>query len=102
MMGMFSALEYIVDATLEEILQEIPISDVVKDGMIKHEGRAGQLFDLVLCYERADWKNINVYAEKLGIATNLLTSTYFSCTEEVNMIWKQLTEMESYAPAEEA
>ena len=57
MMGMFSALEYIVDATLEEILQEIPISDVVKDGMIKHEGKAGQLFDLVLSYERADWKS---------------------------------------------
>ena len=44
MMGMFSALEYIVDATLEEILQEIPISDVVKDGMIKREGKVGQLF----------------------------------------------------------
>lgn len=91
MMGMFSALEYIVDATLEEILQEIPISDVVKDGMIKHEGKAGQLFDLVLSYERADWKGTKALAAELELETNILAQAYIDCVEEVNSIWESLT-----------
>ncbi|GFI08163.1 cyclic di-GMP phosphodiesterase CdgJ [Lachnospiraceae bacterium] len=94
MMGMFSALEYIVDATLEEILQEIPISDVVKDGMIKHEGKAGQLFDLVLAYERADWKGTKTLAGELGLETNILAQAYIDCVEEVNSIWESLTDEE--------
>ena len=94
MMGMFSALEYIVDATLEEILQEIPISDVVKDGMIKHEGKAGQLFDLVLAYERADWKGTKALAGELGLETNILAQAYIDCVEEVNSIWESLTDEE--------
>lgn len=94
MMGMFSALEYIVDATLEEILQEIPISDVVKDGMIKHDGKAGQLFELVLAYERADWKGTKTLAGELGLETNILAQAYIDCVEEVNSIWESLTDEE--------
>lgn len=92
MMGMFSALEYIVDATLEEILQEIPISDVVKDAMIKHEGKAGKLFDLVLSYERADWKTTKTLANELELQTNILAQAYIDCVEEVNGIWESLTD----------
>ena len=100
MMGMFSALEYIVDATLEEILQEIPISDVVKDGMIKHEGKAGQLFDLVLAYERADWKVTKSLAGELELETNILAQAYIDCVEEVNSIWESLTNEEDGAKEE--
>lgn len=91
MMGMFSALEYIVDATLEEILQEIPISDAVKDAMIKHEGKAGRLFDLVLSYERADWKATKALAKEMELQTNILAQAYIDCVEEVNSIWESLT-----------
>ena len=94
MMGMFSALEYIVDATLDEILQEIPISEVVKDAMIKHEGKAGQLFELVLSYERADWKATKALSTELGLETNILAQAYIDCVEEVNSIWESLTDSE--------
>lgn len=101
MMGMFSALEYIVDATLEEILQEIPISDVVKDAMIKHEGKAGKLFDLVLSYERADWKATKTLANELELQTNTLAQAYIDCVEEVNGIWESLTDNSEEGEKEE-
>lgn len=101
MMGMFSALEYIVDATLDEILQEIPISDVVKDAMIKHEGKAGKLFDLVLSYERADWKATKTLAGELELQTNVLAQAYIDCVEEVNGIWESLTDNSEEGEKEE-
>lgn len=90
LMGMFSTLNYLIDAPLEDILAEVPITDEVKKALLHHEGRAGMLFELALSYERADWTAIGTLAGKLEIPTNLLTSVYFNCMEEVNTIWRQL------------
>ena len=52
------------------------------------------LYDLALSYEEADWSRIDDLAEALGIPTNLLTSVYFNCMEEVNRVWKEITSPE--------
>lgn len=90
LMGMFSTLNYLIDAPLDEILAGLPIPQEVKDALLHHTGRCGTLYDLVLCYERADWASIGALAEELEIPVNLLTNTYFKCLEEVNSIWRQL------------
>lgn len=92
LMGMFSTLNYLIDAPLEEILAEVPVTDEVKQALLGHEGRAGLLFDLALSYERADWQVITQLAEQLGIPGTLLVGVYFSCMEEVNQTWAQLTD----------
>ncbi len=91
LMGMFSTLNYLIDASLEEILAEVPIADEVKEALLHRTGRCGKLYELALSYERADWPAINALAEELGIPTNQLTNIYFNCMEDVNSIWKQLT-----------
>ena len=91
LMGMFSTLEYLIDAPLEEILAEIPVPEEVKAALLRREGKAGQLFELALCYERADWNGVAAATEALGIPASLLTGTYFACVDEVNTIWSQLT-----------
>ena len=91
LMGMFSTLNYLIDAPLEEILNQIPLCEPVKLALLRHEGRCGMLYDLTLCYERADWSQIDRLAGELGIQTNMLTSLYFSCMEEVNHIWNEVS-----------
>ena len=93
LMGMFSTLNYLIDAPMEEILQQIPLCQEVKDALLKHSGRAGMLYDLAVGYERADWAQIDKLAEELGIQTNLLTSLYFNCMEEVNRVWSEITQV---------
>jgi len=100
LMGMFSTLNYLIAAPLDEILAEIPITQEVKDALLLHEGRCGKLYDLVLSYERADWAAIGDLAGELGIPVNLLTNSYFQCLEEVNGIWGQL--MSTSAAAEKS
>ncbi len=89
--GMFSTLNYLIDAPLEEILAEVPVSDEVKNALLNHEGRCGKLYDLVLSYEAANWEKINLLVEELGIPSNLITSVYFICMDNVNTLWEQLT-----------
>ena len=90
-MGMFSTLNHLVDAPLEEILDELPISDMVKDALVKKEGRCGKLYELVLSYEAANWNAITTLAEELGIPNQILTNVYFNCMENVNVLWEQLS-----------
>ncbi len=91
LMGMFSTLNYLIDAPLEEILAEVPVADDIKTALLTHEGRCGMLYDLVLSYESADWDRITTLAEELGIPDNMMTSVYFICMENVNTLWEQLT-----------
>lgn len=94
LMGMLSTLNYLIDAPMEEILSQIPLRDEVKEALLHQTGRCGMLFDLAVSYERADWKRIDELAQGLGIPTNLLTSVYFNCMEEVNRVWSELTSPE--------
>ena len=91
LMGMFSTLNYLIDAPMEEILEQVPVADEIKAALLRREGRCGQLYELVLSYESANWERINVLAEELGIPDNMMTSVYFICMENVNTLWEQLT-----------
>lgn len=87
LMGMFSTLEYMIDAPMEEILQELPIVEEVKAALISKEGDAGKLYDLILHYERAEWGEIKVIADELGLQTTVMAQLYMECVDEVNEIW---------------
>ena len=91
LLGMFSTLDYLIDAPLEEILAEVPLADEIREALLSKSGICGQLYQLVLSYEAADWARITALAADLGIADNKLTSVYFICMENVNVLWEQLT-----------
>lgn len=97
MMGMFSTLQYMIDAPLEEILEEVPVAQEIKDALIRQEGICGILYKLILSYENAEWKNVRILADQLGIPSGLLAQTYMDCVEAVNEIWNGLI---SSAPQE--
>lgn len=95
LMGMFSTLEYMIDASIEDILFEIPIIEEVKNALISKEGPAGRLYELILCYENAQWAEIQTIADELGIKTNEMAQIYMDSVEEVNNIWDNVVGMNS-------
>lgn len=90
LMGMFSTLGMLMEVPLEEALRELAISDEIKIALINGEGRCGELFKLVLCYENADWSGMTAHATELGLPMNIITQKYFECVEYVNGIWNDL------------
>lgn len=90
LMGMFSTLDRMIDASMEEILKDIPVGDEVKKALTTGEGEAGKLYQLVLCYERADWTEIKKLSAELELQTNIMAQIYMECVEEVNEIWENV------------
>lgn len=92
LLGMFSTLGILLDQPLEKALEQIVISDEIKNALIHEQGRCGLLYRLVLCYENADWAQMSEYAAQLGISNNVIARSYFECVEYVNQIWRDLNE----------
>lgn len=90
LMGMFSTLGKLMQMPLSEALEQLPLGDEIKDALLKHEGKAGQLYDLVLSYENADWKKMSALAEELNIPHETISGTYCECVENVNETWNSL------------
>ncbi len=90
LMGILSTLDVLVDAPIEEIIEEIPLNENVKEALINHSGSAGTLLKLVLSYEKADWKKIKQYASELDMRTDSLAQVYFDCLEQVNIVWESI------------
>lgn len=97
LLGMFSTLGKLMQMPLEEVLEQLPLGDEIKLALLKHEGRAGLLYDLILAYERADWKAMSTCAAELGIPQSMIAQKYFECVENVNNIWDGLTNVNAAA-----
>lgn len=91
LLGMFSGMEYMVDASMEELLREIPVREEIKQALVSGGGQAGKLYQLLLAYEKADWKKSRELADELELTTNVLAQEYMNCVEKVNEIWEALT-----------
>ncbi|MEE9422169.1 MAG: HDOD domain-containing protein [Gammaproteobacteria bacterium] len=57
--GLFSALDALVDNSMEEILTQLPLADHIAKALLHHEGTHGDILNCVLTYERGDWEAIS-------------------------------------------
>lgn len=57
--GLFSVIDALMDNTMEEIVSQLPLSAVLEDALLKHEGVVGEALKCCIAFERADWKNVS-------------------------------------------
>ena len=53
--GLLSAVDLLMDVSLEDALSELPLSREVVDALLHHDGRLGRVLQAVRLYERCDW-----------------------------------------------
>lgn len=66
--GLFSALDALLDMPLDEILAQVPLANDVNAALLYREGELGELLNWVMAYENADWdvlKSCSLSAESL-------------------------------------
>ena len=76
LMGMCSALDAIMDRPMEEIITDLPISEMVKTALLGEKNQYRRILDLVLAYEKADWEELNLFAEDLSMNETTAMESY--------------------------
>jgi len=56
--GLLSTLDLLLGTPLEEIMQELPVSDEIKDAILKREGSLGEAISCASAYELQQWEKI--------------------------------------------
>jgi EAL and modified HD-GYP domain-containing signal transduction protein len=56
--GMFSALDMLMQQPIDGILAKLPLSDAVKHAILEHEGPMGRALSCTLALENAEWSAI--------------------------------------------
>lgn len=76
LVGLFSVLDALVDQPLAELLEELPLSNEIKDALLQMPTPLGRVYSLVRAYEMADWETVGVFAEQLKLPQTQLTVFY--------------------------
>ncbi len=58
--GLFSALDLLLQRPLPKLLEPLPLSDEILDGLLYHKGRLGDVLSCVMAYEISDWRNVKL------------------------------------------
>jgi EAL and modified HD-GYP domain-containing signal transduction protein len=57
--GLFSALDALMDSPMEEVLESVSLSDEIRAALLEYEGILGASLHCVLAYERGNWHEVH-------------------------------------------
>ena len=67
MIGLFSLLDALLDLSLENLVEQLPLCKSIKVALLRREGPYGILLALEESFEHADWQQIDEHCAELGL-----------------------------------
>lgn len=88
-MGMFSMIDVFLSRPLNEILTELPIPKEVKKALEGEDNQLRDIFELIVSYEKGNWNQFSIYAEKLRIDEAIMPQIYFEALDSAEGLYHQ-------------
>jgi len=76
LLGIFSMIDLLVGQELSVILEEIPLGEDVKNALLGEDNTFSKILDLAVCYEFANWGDVEVLSGQLGIEQEKIMNHY--------------------------
>jgi len=86
--GLFSALDALMDNSMEEILTQLPLAEHISAALLHRQGIHGDVLNCVLAYERGQWENLG--CSQLG--THKIRDCYLGAVQWAEDACRQLIE----------
>ncbi len=83
LMGLLSMIVYADDRVLSQTLEEFPLIDEIKDGILRRSNIYGDVFELAISYTNGCWESVDEIANKYNIKSDRLSEIFVECTREV-------------------
>ncbi len=77
LLGMFSLVDAFLDQPLAIILEELPISQEIKDALLEKKNKFRDVYELIVAYERGNWEVFSAQAKQLKVAEKDVRDLYF-------------------------
>ena len=80
--GIFSALDILMDVPLHRAVDSLPLSNSVKGALLDKEGRMGEALYCTLAYEHSNWKHVSFQ----DLSTKQVIECYVQAVEWANKV----------------
>ncbi|WP_456296551.1 EAL domain-containing protein [Vibrio sp. AK197] len=67
LIGLFSILDALLDLSLPQLVEQLPLSDEIKRALLEREGPLGQLLTIEASFEQGDWEEVERLCVVLGV-----------------------------------
>lgn len=91
LLGMFSTLGLLLGVSIETAVEELPLSDELKNGLVTDEGQCANLLKLCVSYEKGKWGKVSSIAKQLELPEDIVKAKYMDAIDYVNDIWADLS-----------
>ena len=86
LLGMLSLLHIALEKTKEELFEEIPVSDDIRESLLTKNGVYSDLIPFFRNYEYANWESVSRFADEHGIDSKLITDSYTAAVKWYNSL----------------
>ncbi len=87
LMGMFSLIDAFLDRPLPDILADLPLAEDIKEALQGGNSRLGDVYALVLAYEKGDWEELSRRAARLELDEKEVKEFYLGSLELANQVF---------------
>jgi len=81
LMGLFSVIDIILDVNMEEALTKVKVSKQIENALINNEGAFAKVLNYIICYENANWSELDRLMVIDNIEANRVYEAYKSSLE---------------------
>lgn len=87
MMGLFSFIDVMLDAAMDDVMDKLPLSGGVKTALSQHSGSYATFLDIILCYERGQQMRLVPMLEEIGVDSRLVPNVYLAAVKFANNLY---------------
>lgn len=87
--GMLSTIDAILNCSMEDVLRQLPLSDVIHDALVHLKGPAGILYSMVLGHEQNRLEKVYEISKVLRLRMGRLSELYLEALRWVREIEKE-------------
>lgn len=81
MVGLFSLLESFFEYSIEDLVENLPISESAKHALINRDGIIGEILETSIAYSEADWQKLSEHSKNLHISEKQIIKSYLSAVD---------------------
>ncbi len=89
--GLFSLLDAMLDAPMEQALEALPLSDGIRQALLEHEGTFGDVLGCVLAFEAGAWDVVQAH----DLPAETIQTAFTDAVAWVDDVERGLSEVES-------
>lgn len=86
LMGLLSMIVFSGDRALAQALDEFPLTNDIKKGLLRRGGLYGDVFEMAMAYVDGKWDEFDETAAKYHLSSDEVSDLFVECTQEIEKL----------------